>query len=413
MIDDDLRRLLHDAVPDLPAPADRLSAVAARVRRTRRRAAAGGTVAAVVAVALAVGVPTLLARPTDAGPEPAAATPAPAGPPPSPVPLDQGGCPAVAAPPPSDEDRPGPLVRTGATQVTLCERLTEPHAASFDPRAGQPRTLTIGVEQITALLNELPDKETMLGRLREQARQRGENPANLEMGCTLIGFPSELSLVLRYRDGTTTVVWLDRNCGSVRADGRTRYDYSKVFDLFLRLYRDQLAAQTRPADIPAPTCPPVLTPEESFGGPATTTEPLTDEIARNRGSKDGFLPSPLAKATVCRYARAAGGEPAALTRSVTLEVSEGLRELLNTATTVRTSTGARGTSTLANGTDCADPANLGSIRVLDLVRVADVTGAVADVAVLRTPCGAVVRSGGLVPTPDLLGLLDAHLGPVR
>ncbi len=58
MSDDEsrVRRLLHDAVPPLPQPADRVAAVAARVRRTRKMTAAAGTAMTVLAIGLVAGL---------------------------------------------------------------------------------------------------------------------------------------------------------------------------------------------------------------------------------------------------------------------------------------------------------------------------------------------------------------------
>ncbi|MEV5768470.1 hypothetical protein AB0L34_28410, partial [Micromonospora sp. NPDC052213] len=68
--DSDVRRLLADAVPPLTAPPDRLAAVGSRVRRRRRRLAAGSVAALVLAVGLTVAAPQLLAG-ARGGPRPA------------------------------------------------------------------------------------------------------------------------------------------------------------------------------------------------------------------------------------------------------------------------------------------------------------------------------------------------------
>ena len=393
MTDDELRRVLHDAVPDLAAPEDRLATVGARVRRARHRVGLGATLAAVVAVGLAIGVPRLAVGPAP-GPEPDTVAVSPTGSPPSPPPL-------------STDDRPGPLVRTGATQVTLCERM---HAPGPDPRDGQPRSLTIGVDAVVARLNELPNAETMLAKYRELARQQGKDPNNLGLACTLRSYPAQLSLALRFPDGSTTVVWLDRNCGTASANGRTRF--GEVLDLFLRLYREQLVTMTQPATIADPACPPRITADE-LGGQRAGTRP-SDEIARNRGDADGtpFLPSPLAKLTLCRYGPVTGGT-APLVRGAPVTDPEPLRDGLNRATTVQVSTDANGVSTATNVAECLQMPDLTRASLVDLIRLADRTGAVAELAVFRQPCGAVFRfgRGGLVPTPELLALLDAALGP--
>ncbi|WP_157545170.1 hypothetical protein [Hamadaea tsunoensis] len=56
MTEHEIRRVLVDVVPELPAPADRLAAVGRRVRRRRVRTAAGTTTAGVAAIAVLAGV---------------------------------------------------------------------------------------------------------------------------------------------------------------------------------------------------------------------------------------------------------------------------------------------------------------------------------------------------------------------
>ncbi|CAG6397375.1 conserved hypothetical protein [Actinacidiphila cocklensis] len=68
--EDELRVLLERAVPQLPAPAQRLERVRMRMRRRRRRRTAAVTVSAVLAVAAVVAVPGLV-RPQGGGSAPA------------------------------------------------------------------------------------------------------------------------------------------------------------------------------------------------------------------------------------------------------------------------------------------------------------------------------------------------------
>jgi hypothetical protein len=370
MTNDELRQMLHDAVPDLAAPEDRLAAVQARVGRTRRRMHVGATLAAVVAVGLAIVVPRLAVNPAH-GPEPVAES--------------LSDCPTDAAPRPGTDNRPGPLVRTGATQVTLCELLRGP-----GPRVGEPRVLTVDVATVVARLNELPI------------------PDLRNVGCHFVYYPEELSLALRYPDGSTIVVWLDRNCGTASADGRTRRS-GDILDLFLRLYREHLPTTTATADLPCPSRIAAADLVGNGGGP----RPI-DEIARQREHGAPFLPSPLARLTLCRYGPVGNGA-APLVRSAPLTQPEPLRDTLNQAAAVNVSTDANGTSTATNMVDCLDWPDLTQTSLVDLVRIADRTGAVAELAVFRSPCAAVFRlgMGGLVPTAELLTLLDSTLGPAR
>jgi hypothetical protein len=266
--------------------------------------------------------------------------------------------------------------------------------------------LTTGVDQIVDRLNSLPNADEFLARMREQERKAGHDANNLELGCTLIGFATEFSLALRYPDGSIAVVWLYQNCGTASSGGRTRY--GDVRNLFLTLYRGQLEATANPASVQAPTCPSHLTRADLTMAPGGK-HPL-DEIARNRSGENPFLPSPLAKANVCRYHKASGGS-ATLVKSDAVSDPERLRTMLNAATTVQTTTDERGASSATNFADCFG-ADLGIADVLDLLRIADITGAIAELFILRGPCAAVVRysMGGLVPTPELTAALDARLG---
>lgn len=75
--EDELRVLLHRAVPQLPSPAQRLERVRARVtRRRRRRTAALSVTAVAAAVAVSLTVPGLL-HSSDGGGAPVGAAPAP------------------------------------------------------------------------------------------------------------------------------------------------------------------------------------------------------------------------------------------------------------------------------------------------------------------------------------------------
>jgi hypothetical protein len=247
----ELRQLLLDAVPELPAPPDRLTAVAARVHRGRRVAVG----LAVVAVVAAVGLGVAVFRPGPARPEAA-----------------ETGCPTRAAMRPLDRgDRPGPLVPDGAVRVALCRTGSEPDRPSLPAQV-----LTTGVSSLLTLLNELP-------------------PPDEEGVCQLMLYPYAFSFLFRYADRPPVLVEVDQNCGTVSADGRTRgyiSDSGSPLDRFAALYRSQQAAGIDPATIDAPECPQSL---------ALANNPR-DDISNGKGLDGMALPTELAVATLCRYA---------------------------------------------------------------------------------------------------------------
>lgn len=105
--EDELRVLLHRAVPQLPSPAQRLARVRERVvRRRRRRTAAASVTVVAAAVAAALTVPGLVRSP--GGTTPAAAVPAPTGPSHAPTPVRD----------PDTDPTPTPT-RTAANPPTL------------------------------------------------------------------------------------------------------------------------------------------------------------------------------------------------------------------------------------------------------------------------------------------------------
>lgn len=394
-----LREVLLESVPPLGDPPDRLGEVGLRVRRSRTRAVVA-TVASVVMVgAVAVGVPMLL-RETTALP---LATP-------SAVTFDAANCPTTWPEPGPGlpPDKPGPLVPAdGALSVTLCELPTDLSGGATAspgtvPRAQDaPRTLTLRAGELVTALNRL--------RTREQLAEQLGQPH--ELGCTLIGFGENLSLVVTYADRDPMAVLLDRNCGTATADGRTRYmsgteqSHPALLDGFLELYREQLAATTNPATVKAPACAASLS-QQDVNGFTSASEPR-DGIARNRGGADAYLPNALVEVTTCRYA-VTGGKLQLTKQHSQRNDLEPVRDLLNNATTVRNSTDGNGTQTVTNLSECRIET---PISKLDIVWIADTTGAVSEVRISRAPCPEVRRSGmgGLVPQPELIGQLDHWL----
>ncbi|MCT9930336.1 hypothetical protein N5079_08870 [Planotetraspora sp. A-T 1434] len=329
-------------------------------------------------------------------------------------PLGADGCPTAWVEERDVFDLPGPLVPDGAVSVTLCELVTRlPYRGrpARSPWSGQARTLTTRVADMVTVLNALPTRDELEARIRARSKAEGRplpEDVHVGTGCTDIGFPSELSFAVHYVEGPPAVVLLDRNCGTARFGARTRYlNFSdgKPIDTFLGFYRDQLAS--RGFVVAAPACPAVLRVRRS--NEDVITDVPRDDIARNRGGSAAHLPSPLAAVTACRYVRQ--GDTLRLGHSRTLRDELGpIRDLLNTATAIEEVRKGGGTE-VVNWTRCgvagstADP-----VKRLDVVWVADVTGAVAEIRVWRAPCAAVFPGmGGVVAKPALLVRLDDWL----
>ncbi len=356
---------LHDtllaAVPPMPAPPDRLAQIGLRVRRARRWAvgASALAVAVVLGAAGALGLTGVARRDQPAAPA-------------------INDCPAVLADRSTlaGEDTPGPLVPPGAVRATLCEI---PHGGR--DAGGSARALTRDVDRLASMFNAL--------RARHPQASEGTSFGD---SCTAVGYSHEVSFVFQYRDRPPVVVWFDRNCRTMTTTEHVRVLVDEVpSDLFATLYRAQLRATTRPADVPAPACP------------ATNLDGSTvrDDIARNRGTRDPFLPDPLVAAAACRYATS--GQAASLAGQARRRTDLApLRSALNDATGLRTMTACgsadRGTT---------------QPELVDILLVADATGAVAEVRVWRRPCVALFHasSGGRVPTDAVLAALDQLLGP--
>ncbi|MGW5262864.1 hypothetical protein ACWEQG_17955 [Microbispora sp. NPDC004025] len=331
--------------------------------------------------------------------------------------LDSGGCPTAVMDVRGNADRPGPLVPAeGAVSVTLCELITPARGGPGpmpSPRPGRDRTLSTHVAEMIAVLNALPTRDEAEAAARALMIARGDTPPeDLHMGqaCTAIGYGEQLSFAVRYRDRPPALLLLDRNCGVVHHAGRTRFLDGQPVDRFLSFYRDQTARD--PDAIPAPTCPAKVAVTDIDNRP--DLEFPQDGMARNRGHGDGFLPSPLAAVTACRY-HAAGDVLQLGAHRVLREDLESVRELLNTAAAIQSVTDSGGTTDFVNGVDCGmpHPARAATpVSRLDVVWAADMTGAVAEMRIWRAPCQAVFSgtAAGLRAEPALLDRLDSWLG---
>jgi hypothetical protein len=380
-------KLLTDAVPELPSPLDRVAEVAARVRRTRRRTG-GVTVGLVaVAVALAVAVPQLL---TDAGPQRYTDLPRPAGP----VLVGADSCPGPGTDfGPSDVDSPGPLVPTGAVEVALCELPVNDMPGQPPVAQEPPRVLRTGVAEHVALLNSLPDKERYIELIRDKYGQ-----PDAQLGCTLIGYPTEISLRLRYPDRDPVFVLLDRNCSTARVEQRVRYWWTDPLADFFDRYRKELGQTTDPRTVKRPDCGQTITAdrlrmERYPSGPV-------DGIGRNRYGTPTMLPNTLLGAVICRYTVANSTAGLTATKSLDSDLP-GLRDTLN-----------KQFERDANGpvqplVECGMPGDPAPTR-LDTILVVDTTGAASEFWIVRAPCAAVITAGmaGITPTPAVLRVLD-------
>ncbi|GAA2208103.1 hypothetical protein GCM10009850_035610 [Nonomuraea monospora] len=320
------------------------------------------------------------------------------------------GCPASAAGAWEGGDRPGDLVPAdGAVSVTMCE-IPLPYRAPPPQGPVRVRKLTTQVDAMVAELNALPTRDVLEAGLRRSEAAKGRVLGDdLHLGeiCTAVGFGTSLSYVVHYAGRRPpAVVLVDRNCGTARYAGRTRF--GNPVNAFLGFYLTQL--QARPKPVVPPGC--------AAGLPAAKVDLHRpqgwprDDVAVNRGPAFGeLLPSPLSAAIACRY-RADDG---VLRLRAQVAVPAGLasvRSLINASTVVRPGTDSPATPPGPGRTGCG----MDGIRLpadLDVVWVGDITGAVVEVRVWRAPCRAVHagRTAGRVPTAELLSRLDAWLGP--
>jgi hypothetical protein len=138
-----------------------------------------------------------------------------------PVPVGEDGCPTAWNAMRGGGYAPGRLIPDrGAVSVTFCE-LTGARPAA----AEGARKLTTHVEAMVGVLNSLPTRDEMEAEIRAASAAAGRQaPDDLLLGkmCTLVGYSSELSFSVEYRNGRALVL-LDRNCGIARSGGRTRF----------------------------------------------------------------------------------------------------------------------------------------------------------------------------------------------
>jgi hypothetical protein len=208
-VDDRLRAYLLDAVPILPAAPDRLAAVLARGRRTRRLAVLS---AAVAVLAVLAGTGALLSvrhRATVATPSTIT-------------------CPAVPESPAFGPDQPGRLVPPGAVAVARCEvpvdsPPTPGVSAAPEPAVPAAQPLGTDVAAFAADLNALPT-------------------APLTARCTLMAYATVIVLVFTYTDRSPLVITVDRNCQVLRTPTRARsYAGTDLSGLFTQPRTDKTA----------------------------------------------------------------------------------------------------------------------------------------------------------------------------
>jgi hypothetical protein len=391
-----IHETLLAAVPPLPEPPDRLAQVGLRVRRARRRV----VVASALAVALilgAVGGAFGLAGEPRRDPRPAATASA------------TGNCPEERPVPPS-ADPSGPLVPPGAFRATLCE------SKDFGPSVEvSARTLTQHVDQLVSVFNELPDPAAAEAATRARFPDAPPGTA-FGVGCNAAYFPP-LWIVFQYPDQPPLLASFNRNCLTVETDEHTRVIMGKSpLDTFDSLYRAQLRATTRPADVRTPVCP-ATTSAAHLQLLDTKSEPR-DDIGSNRGSGDPFLPDPLVAAAACRYK--VSGDKASLATQVQRRTDlDPLRGTINDATAMLTVQPSDLVERMEHGgfvqpmTDCGYGELAVRPELVDILMVADATGAVSEVRVWRRPCLALMHGtyGGIVPTEKILSTLDQLLGP--
>jgi hypothetical protein len=389
-----LRDLLANAVPELPAPEDRVAEVGARVRGRRRSASALAAVTIAVAVGAAVAVPNLIDT-TNVLPGVSDTQ----------VTVGGDGCPALGTfHGPSDKDAPGLLVPAGAADVALCEIPSQ--LPGPPPEAPPPlRVLTAGVDEVVKVLNGLPGTKRYKELIREREIAEGRpDPGPLEqMGCTAVGHPYDISLRLRYTDREPVFVLLDRNCGSARVGDVTRYWFpTSPLTTFFAKYRDQLAATTDPASVATPACAQTMTADHILrdrypSGPV-------DGIRLNREGTNVVLPNELVAAAVCTYSIDARGATLTAHKEHRGELTR-LRDTINRQFEMVGSDGPRQAMV-----ECGNPAMPLPQRMVT-VTVADATGSASEFWLYRSPCSSAIRAGyaGLEPLGEFVSELDALL----
>ncbi|GGM18355.1 MULTISPECIES: hypothetical protein [Micromonospora] len=377
--DEDIGYLLRESVPPLRTPPDRVGAVGRRVRRHRRRRVGLGALAVALVAGLAFGG-VRLGTGNEHSPAPPAVTP---------TVDDQARCPTDAREFPDPRTARyggnGPLVPAGAVEIVACE---VPATEGAEPR--EPRVLTDGVDEIVRVLDALPPWPVRPGA----ATPAGDH----ELRCTAVARHHELAYVLRYPDRPSVTVHTSGNCQTVRQGPSGRGLDPALFDTFLQRYREQLAARTPAVTIATPTCPPSLPTGRLRLTPTRTGPP--DRIRVNNPGGNPGLPTRLVAVAACRYE--VGDTLARLTgQRRERDDADALRPALN-ATFERDRV-----------TDCGSYPGYPPPTGLDVLLVADATGATAEFWLRRAPCGALVagRSSGITPTETLLTGVDRMFGP--
>jgi hypothetical protein len=376
---DDVRRLLADT-PVLPDEPGRVAAVRARVTRTRRLRLAGAGLGLVVLVAVGLAMPR---GGTDRAEEPPAVPAASLGP---------DGCPAAGLAierprMPARGDR-GFHLPDGASEVLLCERVVDEAGRYFDPRAGEARSLVAGADEVVAELNRIPDGD----RVRRDADAGGA-----EVACQSRGYFTQLSFVVRYPHRGPAAVWLDPNCGTATAGGRSRFGYGSALLVFFREYRSELAAHA--GTRPPPACDEVLTTVDLNRNTPRGRE--IDEVARQRAEGEPFLPSPLRAVRVCRYEIGIGGVGHRSGEElVPPSMHEHVRYIVNSQLDD------------TSATICDEDVIGTAVTILDVLFVVDETGAVAEIRLPRRPCAAalVANRTPVHVWPALHTIVDGGLG---
>ncbi|GAB4057320.1 hypothetical protein [Catellatospora paridis] len=152
--------------------------------------------------------------------------------------LDVNGCPMIPQRP-RFVDSPGELVPPDPVEVVLCSLPTE----VFPPGGAAPtvplkRVLTARAAEFAAILNRLPDRNTVWRDW--QRRHSGlwpDSASSRVTVCPAIGYPYDFTYLLRYADRPPVALVSTCDTGGLTTGSRTRIDVAKphVIDEFARL----------------------------------------------------------------------------------------------------------------------------------------------------------------------------------
>lgn len=203
----DLRELLHAAVPEPPAVPDRADAARDLHRRQRRRTTYAVTAATAAVVAVLALVPALLSSDDPARPEPAPA-------------------PAEGCPPPGSPADGADKLRDDPVEVRLCPGTSTSFDAPLD-------ALVTNTQTVVALANTQPG-------------------ATGDAGC---GPGNAYLLVFAYADWHRQVVPVAEDCGLLRLGDTLRENGDAAVAKYLEHLREQRAATEPPPGLAtAPDC---------------------------------------------------------------------------------------------------------------------------------------------------------------